>query len=238
MEVIYQKSQDIGTVTFNRPEVHNALSSAMLKALDALLDSVQEKVIIVQGAGDKAFISGADIQEMRGMNEAEWVAYCRLGRRVLSKLENFVTIAAVGGYAFGGGLEVALACDIIVASEKAQFALPEVKLGLIPSFSGIQRLKEAIGQSRAAAWLLTGAAFGAKEGQAMGLVHAVYPHDQLRKRAEELALQIAQNSAGALLGVKQVLHGVQEEEAVSKLCFAQEERKTRMDAFLKRKKHA
>lgn len=239
MELIYQKKGEAASITLNRPEVLNALNFSLLHKLHHLLIEIPEKVVIITGSGDKAFAAGADIGEMQGMTEEEWTEYCCLGRKVFSILETgpFVTIAAVNGYAFGGGMELALACDLVLASETAQFGLPEVKLGVIPSFSGIPRLTRAIGKFRAAEWMLTGRSFTAGQAHEMGLINRLCPPDQLLAHCSTLADEIVKNGFEALLGVKKVMHGA-DEETVSLHCFAQEERKARMEAFLKRKKHA
>lgn len=233
MEIIYQKGE-IALITLNRPQVLNALSQSMLGQLYELLQQ-NHKVVIITGAG-KAFVAGADIGEMEGMSGEQWTEYCRLGRKVFSLLESgpFVSIAAVNGFAFGGGMELALACDLVVASESATFGMPEVKLGVIPSFEGIPRLLKAVGKFRAGELLFTGKSLTAAE---LGLVNRVCPADQLLSVCEGVAQEIVKNSFEAVLGVKEVLRG-EDEEGVSLRCFAKEDRKQRMGAFLKRRGHA
>jgi enoyl-CoA hydratase len=240
MDLIYQNKAEIALITINRPKVLNALSSSLLNELLTLLGTLKEKVVIITGSGDRSFVAGADIREMVSMNEAEWVEYCRLGRQVFSLLEAgpFVSIAAINGYAFGGGMELLLACDLVVASEGAVLGLPEVKLGVIPSFSGIQRLSKAVGKYRALEWLLTGKNFTAAEGKEIGIVNKIAPRDQLIPACESLAKEIVENSFDAVLGVKKVVLGIEDEEEVSLHCFTKKERMQRMEAFLKGKKHA
>lgn len=240
MDLIYQKKADVALITINRPKVLNALSTSLLNELYALLQNIQEKVVILTGAGEKAFIAGADIREMDGMTGEQWIDYCRLGRSTLSLLETgpFVSIAAVNGYAFGGGMEVALACDMVVASDNALMGMPEVKLGVIPSFSGIERLSKVVGKYRALEWMLTGKHFTAGQAQEMGLVNQVCPGDQLLPVCEALAGEVVKNSFSAMMGVKQVMRQAEMEESVSLNCFTKSDRKVRMDAFLMSKKHA
>lgn len=240
MEITYQKLGDIALITLNRPKTLNALSSSLLRELHQTLQQLEEKGVIITGSGDKAFAAGADISEMHAMSQEQWVEYCRLGRKVFSLLETgpFISIAAVNGYAFGGGMELALACDMVVASENASLGLPEVKLGVIPSFSGIPRLTKAVGKYCAAEWLFTGRSFTATQAKEMGLINRVCPPDQLLSVSEAMASEVLKNSFEALIGVKKVMHQVEEEEAVSLHCFAKADRKKRMEAFLTRGKDA
>lgn len=239
MDLIYERKGEIAYLTLNRPQVLNALNFSLLNQLHEQLSNVKEKVVILTGAGNKAFVAGADISEMEAMSKEKWVEYCRLGRKALSLLEcgSFISIAAVNGFAYGGGMELALACDLIIASDKASFGLPEVKLGVIPSFSGIPRLSRALGKFRAAEWLLTGKSFTAAEAKEMGVVNRVCSPDQLLTASDAWANDLLQNSFEAMMGVKKVMQG-KDEESTSLHCFAAEDRKGRMEAFLKRKKHA
>ncbi|MBI1925407.1 enoyl-CoA hydratase/isomerase family protein, partial [Candidatus Poribacteria bacterium] len=160
--LIFEKKEYVGILTISRPEVLNALNRSVLEELDSFLVAVVPRegirALVVTGAGEKAFVAGADIKEMRMFDVPGILAFCELGQRVALRLETMdaVTIAAVNGYAFGGGLEIALACDFIYASRTAKLGLPEVTLGLIPGFGGTQRLARGVGTRRAKEIILSG----------------------------------------------------------------------------------
>ncbi len=229
------QEKEIVHITIDRSEVLNALDVATLKRLHQQLKECRAKVVIITGGGEKAFVSGADIKEMHGMTGEEWRFFFELGNEVAHLLETgpFVTIAALNGYAFGGGLELALACDIIVASESAKVGLPEVKLGMIPSFGGVRRLHRAVGKYKANELIMTGQTLSAEEAKELGVVTHVVPPEQLIEECETLAKSILANSFTAVIAAKKLGNDSDANEWESaKMCFDQEERKERMRVFL------
>lgn len=202
---------DIGILRFHRPEVLNALSSSLLEEMSLLLEKITQegniKVLILSGSGDRAFSAGADIKEMKTMNRKELLAYCSLGQKVVNQLKiaPFVTIAAIQGFALGGGLEMALGCDFIYASQDATLGLPEVNLGLIPAFGGISHIIEAVGIRRAKELLLTGASLSAKEAYEYGLVNHLCAPKELIDHCRKIAEKITQNSSFAVAKLKKAI---------------------------------
>ena len=194
----YEVEAGIATLTVNRPEALNALSTDVLREMASALHAFEgddaARVLILTGAGDKAFIAGADIKAMSVMEPEEAAAFAELGHGVANALANSkkTTIAAVNGYALGGGTEISLACDLIFASERARFGQPEVKLGVIPGFGGTQRLARAVGPHLAKFLILTGETIKPEEARAMGLVARVYPADALLDEVRKVALTIVE----------------------------------------------
>ncbi len=167
---------DLAVITLNRPEALNALSFDIIREIGAAIDTAAGwdiRALIFTGAGDKAFCAGADIKELTGRPLMQERAGAELGQRIFAKLDRFTvpSIAAVNGYAFGGGLELAMACTFRVASAKAKMGLPEIKLGLIPGYGGTQRLPRLVGEARAMEIVLTGRTLGAEEALSIGLVN-------------------------------------------------------------------
>jgi enoyl-CoA hydratase len=193
----YEVQGGVATVTIDRPTALNALNAQVLGELDLALQGFEAdpsaRVLVLTGGGNKAFVAGADIKEMAAMGPEEALAFSRRGHEVARRLAESrkTTIAAVGGFALGGGCEMALACDMIFCSENAKFGQPEVRLGVIPGFGGTQRLARAVGAVRAKFLVLTGETVGAEEARAMGLVVRVFPRDELLARVTELAGTIA-----------------------------------------------
>ena len=241
-----EKEGHVATLVADRPEALNALTPKVLQAFAkharAAFDDPQIRVLVVTGEGQKAFIAGADIKEMATKSVADARRFTQLGQDAIRVLElgNKPVIAAVNGFAFGGGLELALACDIILAADKAVFGLPEVTLGIHPGFGGTQRLPRLVGPQRAKELIYTGRRFDANEAKQMGLVLEVVPQAQLMARATALAQAIAKNAPVALgLAKASVNRGLDvdlntglayELEAVSQ-CFATEDQKGAMHAF-------
>jgi len=242
--------QAIGFIKINRPKALNALNSA---TLDDLLDAVGElacndavRVVVVTGEGNKAFVAGADIQEMQPMNPVEGMSFSQKGHAAISALERLdkPVIAAVNGYALGGGFEVALACDIIYASEKARLGFPEVTLGILPGFGGTQRTARLVGPARAKELIFTGRVITAQEAFDMGLINKVVADDQLTAQVEELASRIL--SAGPV-GIRlakvcinrgltmDIETGLDFEAEAFGLCFGTEDQKEGMTAFLEKR---
>ena len=190
---LYEKSQGIATITINRPEVRNALNEeTILEILSRLEDAKGDetiRVIVVTGAGDRAFSAGADIKMIKDMDSPKARDVSRLGHKLCDEIEELgkPVIAAINGYALGGWLELAMACDIRIASENARLGQPEIKLGLIPGWGGTQRLPRFVGKGVAKEMIFTGKDIDAKTAERMGLVNAVVPLDQLRSVVGELA---------------------------------------------------
>ncbi len=198
--LIFEKKDHIGTITFNRPRVLNALNRETMDELDALLSEARSdsdlRVLILTGAGDKAFIAGADINELARQTPASGRETSLHGQAVLHKLETLgkPSIAAINGFALGGGCEMALACSIRLASRTAKLGQPEVKLGIIPGYGGTQRLARLCGKGVALELCLSGEMISAEEAQRIGLVNHVYEPGELRAAAQDLAGKIAANA--------------------------------------------
>ncbi len=198
--LIFEKKDHIGTITFNRPRVLNALNRETMDELDALLSEARSdsdlRVLILTGAGDKAFIAGADINELARQTPASGRETSLHGQAVLHKLETLgkPSIAAINGFALGGGCEMALACSIRLASRTAKLGQPEVKLGITPGYGGTQRLARLCGKGVALELCLSGEMISAEEAQRIGLVNHVYEPGELRAAAQELAAKIAANA--------------------------------------------
>jgi enoyl-CoA hydratase len=240
----------VSVVTVNRPEVLNALDTALLEEfLNTLEDLARDPscgVVIITGAGDRSFIAGADIKEMDGKTPLEARAYSELGQQIAHNLETMrkPTIAAVNGYALGGGCEIALSCDVRLASENARFGQPEINLGIIPGWGGTQRLARATNIGYAKELILTGRMVDAEEAVERGLVQHVYKPGDLMARAMELAQLMASKSPVALYYAKEstnrALHGdiggnlVHEADLYS-LMFSTEDAKEGLRAFVEKR---
>lgn len=201
----------VATITIDRPKALNALNPQVLSELDAAcaqLDANADlRCAIITGAGEKAFVAGADIAAMSAMSPAEADAFARRGHAVMHRLETLPVpvIAAVNGFALGGGCELALACDVIYASDNAKFGQPEVKLGLIPGFGGTVRLPRKVGYGAAAEWILSGEIYDAATALRIGLVQAVVPAAELMGKARALAQTIAKRSPVAVRAAKHAM---------------------------------
>ncbi len=242
---------EIGILTVNRPKALNALNMETLKEIQAGIQEVRGrsdvKVLIVTGSGEKAFVAGADIAEMKGMNSIEALNFSKLGHLTLKMIEDLdrPVLAAVNGFALGGGTELALACDFIYASENAKFGLPEVTLGIFPGFGGTQRLPRLIGKARAKELIMTGKMVGSQEALALGIANRVFPQASLLEETKKAASQIAANGAVAVRLAKMVINAgfnMELTEACSlesyafSLGFATEDQKEGMTAFLEKRK--
>lgn len=244
-----EHSDGITVLKISAPKSLNALNSSILKELDGFVDQLDRdtQVLIITGDGEKSFVAGADISEMAHLNEAEGYEFGRLGAQVFRKIEQLPipVIAAVNGFALGGGCELAMACDIRLASVKAKFGQPEVGLGIIPGFSGTYRLPKLIGQGYAKEMIYTGKVIRADEALRIGLVNSVHEPDQLMDAAMELAQKIASNAPIAVGLAKQSInkgYDLDADDAIlleNKLfgkCFASADQKEGMDAFLGKRK--
>lgn len=236
------------TLTVNRPEVRNALDTPTVKEMHQALDSIdvnQPGVLIITGSGDKSFVAGADIADLRARTKKQ--ALEGINPVLFGRIEAFAwpVIGAVNGYALGGGCELALACDIRVASENAKFGLPEVTLGIIPAAGGTQRLPRAIGLARAKEWVLTGDVYDAQEALRVGLVSRVVPIEKLIETARELASKILARSPIAVRLAKIALNasarvpldsGVQMEMLAQGILYESKDKYEGMTAFLEKRK--
>jgi enoyl-CoA hydratase len=242
----------IATLTVNRPESLNSLDTATLEGLSAAVSEVAGRAprcLIVTGAGEKAFVAGADIAAMSSMTPAQALAFSELGQATFGKLEAlpFPVIAAVNGFALGGGCELALACDFIIASDKAKFGQPEVKLGVIPGYGGTQRLVRRIGPALARELIFTGRMLLSEEALRVGLVNAVVPRKDLIERALESARLIAAAGPNAVAAAKRVMRdsdalslalGLDLEAKAFAACFAHGDQQEGMQAFLQKREPA
>ena len=248
--VTLEQKGNIGLITMNRPEALNALNDQVIRDLDAVLDQVEAQedilVAVITGSG-RSFVAGADIGQMSQLTAAQAKEFGVLGNRVFLKLEQLTkpTIAAVNGFALGGGCELAMACDIRIASEKAKFGQPETGLGITPGFGGTQRLPRIVGTARAMELILTARNISAADALEMGLVSHVYPPEELLDKAMELAQAIAANAQVAVRQSKAAIRrglqtdmatGVAYESEAFALCFATEDQKDAMKAFLNKEK--
>jgi len=248
--VLIEKHDGIATVTVNRPDKLNALNAevraGIAMALEQLRQDDEVRVAIMTGAGDKAFIAGADIGEFEGLSGVRGYHYIQTGD-VYSAVERFPKplIAMINGFCLGGGCEVAMACDIRIASERAKFGQPEINLGLIPGGGGTQRLPRLIGQGRAMQLIYTGDVIDAAAAEKIGLVDEVVPQDALKERVMALAGKIAEKSPAALQATKETIRaawqmplddGLRFEKAWFGLLFSTEDLSEGVAAFLEKRK--
>jgi enoyl-CoA hydratase len=209
--IIFTVENNIATIFFNRPKALNALNNALFDELNTALDMVRDdssiRVLILTGAGEKAFVAGADISELSQMNPLQAKSFSRKGQKIFSKIEALPipAIAAVNGFALGGGSEAALACDFIYASEKAVFGLPEISLGLIPGFGGTQRLARIVGNNRAKELVFTGKNIRADKALEYGIVNRVCSPESLMEEVLKTATLIASKGKVALRAAKEVI---------------------------------
>ena len=248
--ITYEVEGQIGIITINRPKALNALNSAVLNELDKTLDAVDQEAIrclILTGAGEKSFVAGADIGEMSTLTKAEGEAFGKKGNDVFRKLETFPipVIAAVNGFALGGGCEISMSCDIRICSENAVFGQPEVGLGITPGFGGTQRLARIVGTGKAKEMIYGARNIKAEEAYRIGLVNNVYPAEELMPAAKKLASTIARNAPIAVRNCKRAINeGIQVdmdqaiviEEKLFGSCFETCDQKEGMNAFLEKRK--
>lgn len=248
--LLMEKKEGICTIKINNPQSLNALNGEVLQDLDAAFDLVSKdeevSVIILTGEG-KAFVAGADIAYMNELNVEQAKKFSEDGAKIFRKIEtlNKVVIAAVNGFALGGGCELAMACDIRIASEKAKFGQPEVGLGITPGFSGTQRLPRLVGLGRAKELIFTGGYIDAEEAYRIGLVNKVINKDSLMEETFTLANKIKSNSQAAIRNSKEAMNrgietdietGIAIEANLFGLCFAHEDQKEGMTAFAEKRK--
>ncbi len=248
--ITYEQDGFVGVITINRPKALNALNSDVLKELDACLDGINletTRALILTGAGEKSFVAGADIGEMSTLTKAEGEAFGKIGNDVFRKLETFPipVIAAINGFALGGGCEISMSCDIRICSENAVFGQPEVGLGITPGFGGTQRLARIIGVGKAKEMIYAATNVKAEEAYRIGLVNAVYPLEELMPAAKKLAGKIAKNAPIAVRACKKAINegldavmdeAIVIEEKLFGSCFETEDQKEGMKAFLEHRK--
>lgn len=248
--VLFEKQEDIGIVTINRPEALNALNSQVLDDLKAVFDGIdpsETRAVIITGSGAKSFVAGADIAEMSTMDHAQGLAFGKKGNDLFLQIENFPVpvIAAVNGFALGGGCELAMSCDIRICSENAMFGQPEAGLGITPGYGGTQRLARLIGPGKAKELLYTASNIKADAALSIGLVNAVYPQEELMAAAMKMAGKIAKNAPVAVRAIKKAVNeglqleiskAVEVEQELFASCFDTEDQKEGMKAFLEKRK--
>ncbi len=249
--VITRQEGPVLTLTLNRPEALNALNDQVLDDLDKALDSVDLETVrclILTGAGEKAFAAGADIAAMANMTPEEAAAFSRKGNDLFRRIETFPlpTIAAVNGYALGGGCELSMACDIRLCSENAVFGQPDVTLGITPGFGGTQRLMRLVGMGKAKELIFSARSVKAQEALETGLVNAVYPPEELLPAASRLAARIVRNAPIAVRACKAAMNegidlpmdaAVDAEIREFSDCFETEDQKRGMTGFLNKQKN-
>ncbi|MBN1224416.1 MAG: enoyl-CoA hydratase/isomerase family protein [Candidatus Aminicenantes bacterium] len=249
--LIFEKKETVGILTMNRPDKMNALSQELTEELKQVLDEIEGdrelRVLVITGSGEKAFVAGADINELVERDALLGREVSRFRQELFSRIENLPipVIAAVNGYALGGGLELALACNIRIAAETAKFGAPEVKLGIIPGDGGTQRLPRLVGLGRAMEMILTGDFVDAQEAFRIGLANKVVPDKELMETAMVLAQKIASRPPLAVKYAKEAVSRSQEGDAVSgyalesylhALTCTTEDKKEGVTAFLEKRK--
>ncbi|MFI4917936.1 MAG: enoyl-CoA hydratase-related protein [Legionellales bacterium] len=248
--IILEKKDSIAYVTLNRPQVLNALNRDLLAELDNALQDIRDdsaiQGVIITGSGDKAFAAGADIKEMSNDTVVQAKEKTQFGQSVTTHIENLgkPVIAAVNGFALGGGCEIAMACTFRIASDHAKFGQPEVKLGLIPGYGGTQRLPRLVGKGRALQLILSGEMIDAKEAYRIGLVNEIIDSQNLINRAEILLKQIIANAPISIkLAIEATNKGLETsldegliiESSLFAICFGTEDRKEGTSAFINKR---
>ena len=251
--LLFEIEEGIATITFNRPKALNAMNSeTMRELLHAVTNCKNDdgiKGIILTGAGEKAFIAGADIGEMQNLRPKEALAFMELGHETLRLLETLPkpSIAAVNGFALGGGTEITMACDIRFASESARFGQPEILIGLIPGWGGTQRLPRLIGMGRAKELVMSGELIDAKRAYEIGLVNRIFPPDQLLTETKKFARKLAGMPGFAVKMAKHAVNygydlaidnAIRIEMECCAQCFSTDDQKEGMKAFLEKRKPA
>ena len=247
--VDYEVEGAVGVITINRPKALNALNSAVLDDLEAVLDAVDleaVRALVLTGAGEKSFVAGADIGEMSTLTKAEGEAFGKKGNDVFRKIETFPipVIAAVNGFALGGGNEIAMSCDIRLCADNALFGQPEVGLGITPGFGGTQRLARLVSPGMAKQIIFSNSNIKADEAYRIGLVNAVYPQEELLPAAKKMAARIAKQAPIAVRACKKAINdGLQVdmdqalviEEKLFGSCFETYDQQEGMANFLRKK---
>ncbi|MHC1682076.1 MAG: short-chain-enoyl-CoA hydratase [Clostridiaceae bacterium] len=248
--VLLEKEGNIAVVTINRPKALNALNTETLKDLDVVFDAIENDdevyAVVLTGAGEKAFVAGADITEMKDKNVIQGRKFGQLGNKVFRKIETLSkpVIAAINGFALGGGCEIAMSCDIRIASTTARFGQPEVGLGITPGFGGTQRLSRLVGMGMAKELIYTGKVVKADEALRIGLVNSLHDSENLLNAAKDLANTIAKNAPIAVMLCKEAINRGMQMDIDSALaleaevfgeCFSTEDQTEGMSAFVEKR---
>ena len=251
VSIVLEKEDSICTVKLNRPGALNSLNrqvfSELISAFDEIQSEASTKVVILTGVGDRAFVAGADIAEMKDLSSFEAREFARMAGHAMNQVERLdrPVIAAINGFALGGGCELAMACDLRIASENAKFGQPEITLGIIPGAGGTQRLPRLVGPSKAKQLVFTGQVIDAKTALEIGLVDMVVPPDQLSNEARKLAFTMAGKPKIALALAKRAINQGLNADLATALnyeiecfaqCFGTEDQKEGMRAFLEKRK--
>lgn len=247
----YEETEGIATITLTRPKSLNALNAEVLDELLSLLENIGNdeaiRVLIFTGAGEKAFVAGADISELTEFTPLQAKHFSEKGHSVMNRLQGLAipVIAAVNGFALGGGLELALACDFIYASENAKFGVPEITLGIIPGFGGTQRLPRIVGKNIAKEMVFTGKTLSAEEGGKLGFVNKIIPAESLMEETRKTAKTMAAKGKVSLNAAKQAINrgmdvdlatGCGIEIDAFSLCLASVDAREGTSAFLEKRK--
>lgn len=248
--VLVEKKGSIGILTINRPDKLNALNTHVVQEISSAFSTLESdsdvRVIIITGAGEKAFIAGADISEMQNINPLQALEFALRGQKMLEAIENSdkIVIAAINGYALGGGCELSMACDLRIASENARIGQPEIKIGVIPGWGGTQRLTRLVGKTKAKELVLIGDPISAQEAERIGLVNKVVPQETLIEDVMKTAETIAKLGTFSLSAAKHAVDrgleidfekGQELERQFFALCFASPDQKEGMTAFLEKR---
>jgi len=249
--ILYEKKDGIATITINRPKALNAMNEETLLEIISTLDEISKdenvKVVVITGAGDRAFSAGADISGMKSRTPLDMRKSSQLGQQMMNKVEDLEkpVIAAINGYALGGGLELAMACDLRIASENARLGQPEINIGLIPGWGGTQRLPRFVGKGLAKEMIFTGRMIDAKTAEQHGLVNKVVPADQFKSAVEEFATELAGKPPVAIKLAKELINnstetslriGLTYESEAFGLLGSTEDYKEGTTAFLEKRK--
>jgi len=249
--LLFTVEDGVATITFNRPKALNAMNSEtmgeLLEAVNLCKKDDSVKAIILTGSGDKAFVAGADISEMQNLRPQEALAFMELGHETLRALETLPkpSIAAINGFALGGGTEISMACDMRFASETARFGQPEILIGLIPGWGGTQRLSRLVGLGRAKELVMSGGQMDAKRAYEIGLVNQIFPADQLMEATKKFAKRLAGMPGFAIKMAKHAMNFGYDlsldnanrlEMECCAQCFSTDDQKEGMTAFLEKRK--
>jgi enoyl-CoA hydratase len=249
--ILFEVHDGVGLLTFNRPKALNALNSKTLEEVREVVVNVEQdesiRVLVLTGAGDRAFVAGADITTFQTLNPLQARHFAEIGQGIFFMLEELPkpVIACVNGFALGGGCELAMSCDFIYASDKARFGQPEINLGLIPGFGGTQRLARLIGRAKAKELCMTGEMIDAQQAKELGLVAKVFPPEQLLDETMKTAKLMAARAPGVLRSLKQLVNrgldvdlksGCALEAEAFGLSFASQDAREGVAAFLEKRK--
>ena len=249
--IIFEIQENIAVITFNRPKALNALNQALLEEFNTAISQIEEnpevRVLVLTGGGGKAFVAGADISQLAQMNSLQAKKFAACGQNIFFRLENLPipVIAAVNGFALGGGTELSLACDFIYASEKAIFGLPEITLGIIPGFGGTQRLARLVGTNMARELIYTGKTVSAQEAKILGIANRVCAAETLMDDVMKTATAIAKKGSTSLRAAKESISAGKDVDLVTgckfeadafALCMTSIDAKEGTSAFLEKRK--